>query len=57
MTIATLPPSSHLAALRSFIERVRRTRSIPSQQEFQQALDSLQALESTINQQQKGPAA
>jgi hypothetical protein len=37
--IATLPPSNHVNALRSFIERIRRTRTIPTAQEFAHAMD------------------
>ena len=58
MTIATLPPSTHVAALRSFIERIRRTRTIPGQQEFAHAIESLQALGDALSSpksQQTGP--
>jgi len=55
MSIASLPPSNHINALRAFISRIRRTRSMPSQQEFAHAEEVLTALEKTINQQQKGP--
>jgi hypothetical protein len=48
--IATLPPSDHVNALRSFIERIRRTRTIPTAQEFAHAMDSLRALEGAISQ-------
>ena len=51
MTIATLPPSNHIAAVRSFIERIRRTRTIPGAQEFAHAEDSLCEIEKAINQQ------
>jgi len=55
MTIATIPPSNHITALRAFIERIRRTRSIPSQQEFAHAMESLGEIETAVNHQQKGP--
>jgi hypothetical protein len=45
MTIATLPPQNHINSLRAFISRIRRTRSVPSQQEFAHAEDSLAELE------------
>lgn len=48
MTVATLPPSNHLRAVRAFIERIRRTRTIPSQQEFAHAEDSLRELETAV---------
>ena len=47
-TIATLLPQSHINALRSFIERLRRTRSIPMPQEFAHAAESLQELEKAV---------
>jgi hypothetical protein len=48
MTIATLPPSNHLQAVRSFVERIRRTRTIPTAQEFAHAMDSLAEIEKYI---------
>jgi len=48
MTIATLPPQNHLNALRSFISRMRRTRSLPSAQEIAHAEESIAALEKAI---------
>jgi hypothetical protein len=46
MTIATLPLANHINALRGFIGRIRRTRMIPTAQEFAHAGDQLRALES-----------
>jgi hypothetical protein len=46
--IATLPPSNHITALRSFIRSIRRTRAIPSQQEFAHAEEQLRALEEVV---------
>jgi len=54
MTIATIPPSNHIYAIRSFISRIRLTRSIPSQQEFAHIEESLVEIEKAINQQRKG---
>ena len=48
MAIATLPPSYPLNALRSLIERTRRTRTIPSAQEFTYAEEMLSALDAAI---------
>ena len=49
-SIATLPPQNHLNALRSFISRMRRTRSMPLSQEIAHAEDSIAALEKALNQ-------
>ena len=48
MTIAQLPPQNHINSLRSFISRIRRTRTIPSQQEFAHAEEALSALEAAL---------
>jgi hypothetical protein len=44
MTIATLPPSNHVNALRVFIQRIRRTRTLPTGQELAHAEESLDAI-------------
>jgi hypothetical protein len=46
--IVTLPPQNHIAALRSFLQRIRRTRTIPSQQEFAHAEESLVEIEKAV---------
>jgi hypothetical protein len=48
MSIATLPPSNHVQALRAFINRVRRTRAMPTQQKFAQAEESLAEMEKAV---------
>ena len=50
MTIATLPPSNHITALRTFLRRFRRTGSKPSAQEFAHAEESLDELAKSIKQ-------
>jgi hypothetical protein len=45
MSIATVPSSNHISGLLIFISRIRRTRTIPSQQEFAHAQESLDELE------------
>jgi hypothetical protein len=45
MPVATLPPSVHIGIIRAYIDRMRRTKAVPSQQETQHALDSLAQLE------------
>jgi hypothetical protein len=47
MTIAKLPPSNHVQALRSFIQRMLRTRAA-SRQEAAKAEQSLDALASAL---------
>lgn len=49
MSIATLPPSNHLNALRAFLSRIRRTRYLPSAQEMAHAEESLSALDQAIH--------
>jgi len=44
MSIATLPPQNHVNALRSFLNRLRRTKTATAQ-EISHAEDALQALE------------
>jgi len=46
--IVQLPPQNHIDALRSFIGRNRRTRAIPSQQEFAHAEEALSALDAAL---------
>ena len=53
MSIATLPPSNHVNAIRAFIERIRRTKTLPNAQEIAHAQESLGELEKTINQQKE----
>ena len=48
MTIAQLPPQNHINSLRSFIGRIRRMRTVPSQQEFAHAEEALSALEAVL---------
>ena len=48
MTIASLPPSNHINALRSFLQRFRRMRTVPTNQEFAHAEEQLAALESAV---------
>jgi hypothetical protein len=49
MTIATLPPSNHLNAIRAFVSQMRRTWSLPTAQEIAHAEDSIAALDRAIN--------
>ncbi len=53
-SIATLPPQNHLNALRSFISRMRRTRSLPSAQEIAHAEECIAALEKVIRENEGG---
>ncbi len=46
--IATLPHSNHIQTLRMFHQRIKRTRSIPSQQEFSHAEEALRELETAL---------
>ena len=54
MSIATLPPQNHLNALRSFISRIRRTRSLPSAQATAHVEESVAALEKAIHDNEGG---
>jgi hypothetical protein len=55
VTIASLPPQNHVNSLRACIGRIRRTRTLPSQQEFAHAEEALSALERTVKPIEKGP--
>jgi hypothetical protein len=55
MTVATLPPSVHIAVVRSLLEKMLRTKAAPSRLEIQQALESLAKVRAaTKNQPQPG---
>jgi hypothetical protein len=49
MTVATLPPSNNIRALRSFLDKIQRTRAVPGREEIKHALDMLQGLETVIS--------
>jgi len=46
--IVSLPPQNHINPLRAFLQRFRRMRAVPSNQEFQHAEEQLRALEATV---------
>jgi len=53
LSIATLPPSNHLNAIRTFLSRIRRTQSLPSAQEMAHAEESLALLGKALSEQQR----
>jgi hypothetical protein len=58
MTIATLPPSVHIRAIRQVLDRMRRTTTygMPTRDELAHATESLNQLEAHINQSKGKPA-
>jgi Putative transposase len=48
MSMATLPPSNHLNALRAFVSRIRRMRSLPSAREMAHGEESMAELDGAL---------
>jgi len=59
MSIATLPPSTHIKVIQTMLDKMRHHHNtaygIPTRQELEHAQESLDALKAQINHQQRGP--